>query len=340
MVKPAGYQPPYTVTPAMVSDIAEISEMMGRYTALAEQALTPRLRRANRIRSIQASLEIENNTLTLEQVTAVIEGKRILGHPREIQEVQNAFAAYEAMPTWRASEKHDFLAAHKTLMQSLVNEAGHYRSGDVGIFRGEQLVHMAPPADRVPTLIANLLAWLKNTAEHPLVSSCICHYEIEFIHPFADGNGRIGRLWQTLILKHWKPILAYLPIESVVRDRQNDYYQSLALADQHADATPFIEFMLNAIKEAVEEAGTSDPVTDLVTDPVAALLKAISTNALSTKEIMQALNLSHRPTFRKNYLYPALQDSWIERTQPDTPTSPTQRYRLTRKGLNWLRYAV
>ena len=336
MAEPAAYQPPYTVTPAIVNRIAEISEMLGRHAVLAESAAAPRLRRANRIRSIQASLEIENNTLTIEQVTALIEGKRVLGHPREIQEVHNTYAAYEAMESWQASEKKDFLTAHQLLMQDLVAEAGRYRNGDVGIFRGQQLVHMAPPADRVPTLIANLLTWLKNTPEHPLVSSAICHYEIEFIHPFADGNGRIGRLWQTLILRDWKPVLAYLPIESVIRDRQQDYYDSLALADQRADVTPFIEFILTAIQEAVEDAIESDPVTDLVTDPVAALLNSIGTNTLGTKEIMRALSLSHKPTFRKNYLQPALQANWIERTQPNTPTSPTQRYRLTRKGLDWL----
>lgn len=193
------YQPPFTITPAVVNLVAEIGEIIGRYTVLAEQNLTPRLRRENRIRTIQASLAIENNTLTLEQVTAVIEGKRVLGHPREIQEVRNAFATYEAMEVWDAGAEDDLLAAHEMLMRGLVDETGRYRSGGVGIFRGEQLVHMAPPADRVPRLMADLLDWLKNTNEHPLVASCVFHYEFEFIHPFADGNGRMGRLWQTLI---------------------------------------------------------------------------------------------------------------------------------------------
>lgn len=199
------YQPPYTITPAIVNLVAEIGETIGRYTVLAEQNLTPRLRRENRIRTIQASLAIENNTLTLEQVTAVIEGKRVLGHPREIQEVRNAFATYEAMEGWDASVEKDLLAAHELLMRGLVDETGRYRFGGVGIFREEQLVHMAPPADRVPKLMADLLDWLENTNEHPLVASCIFHYEFEFIHPFADGNGRMGRLWQTLILRDWKP---------------------------------------------------------------------------------------------------------------------------------------
>ena len=332
------YQPPYTITPEIVNLVAEIGETIGRYTVLAEQNLTPRLRRENRIRTIQASLAIENNTLTLEQVTAVIEGKRVLGHPREIQEVRNAFATYEAMEDWDAGVEEDLLAAHELLMRGLVDETGRYRSGGIGIIRGEQLVHMAPPADRVPKLMADLLDWLENTNEHPLVASCIFHYEFEFIHPFADGNGRMGRLWQTLILRSWKPLLAYLPVETVIRDRQEDYYRVLAVADQQADATPFIEFMLAALRDAVREAVSTDQVGDQVTDQVAALIHVIGGGELASNNLMQALGLSHRPTFRNNYLNPALEDEWIERTQPDSPRSPTQRYRLTGKGQRWLQH--
>ncbi|QTF92617.1 Fic family protein [Halomonas sp. BM-2019] len=327
------YRPPYTLTPAMLNLVAEISEAIGRYSALAEQDLTPRLRRENRIRTIQASLAIENNTLTLEQVTAVIEGKRVLGHPREIQEVLNAFAAYEAMEDWTPGSEKDVLAAHALLMRGLVDEAGRYRSGGVGIYLGEQLVHMAPPANRVPTLMDDLLAWLDGSHEHPLVASCIFHYEFEFIHPFADGNGRMGRLWQTLILRSWKPLLAYLPVESVMRDRQGAYYQALAQADEQADAAPFIEFMLLALRDAIHEAAG----TDQVTDQVAALLRALGTGERGSQELMQAMGLSHRPTFRDNYLNPALEAAWIERTQPGAPRSPTQRYRLTPKGQRWLK---
>ncbi len=329
------YQPPYTITPALLNLIAEISEVIGRYSVLAEQSLTPRLRRENRIRTIQASLAIENNTLTLEQVTAVLEGKRILGAPREIQEVRNAFATYEAMDGWSTSIEGDLLKAHELLMAGLVDNPGRYRSGGVGIFRGEQLIHMAPPAERVPQLIADLLDWLKNTNEHPLVTSCIFHYEFEFIHPFADGNGRMGRLWQTLILSRWKPLLAYLPVETVIRDCQDDYYRVLAMADQQASATPFIEFMLNALYDAVREAVSIDQVADQVTDQVSAIIQAIGTEELGASELMQILGLSHRPTFRSNYLNPALKEGWLERTQPDSPRSPTQRYRLTSKGQRW-----
>lgn len=317
--------------------VAEIGEAVGRYTALAEQSLAPRLRRENRIRTIQASLAIENNTLTLEQVTAVIEGKRVLGHPREIQEVRNAFATYEAMENWVACVEADLLAAHKLLMHGLVDETGRYRSGGVGIFRGKQLVHMAPPAKRVPHLMADLLDWLRNTCEHPLVSSCIFHFEFEFIHPFADGNGRLGRLWQTLILRKWKPLLAYLPVETVIHTRQEDYYRVLAVADRQADATPFVEFMLGALRDAVGEALSTDQVSDQVSDQVGALIRTLGTIELGSHHLMQALGLTHRPAFRNNYLNPALEGEWIERTQPDSPRSPTQRYRLTSKGRQWLK---
>lgn len=330
------YQPPYTVTPAIVNLVAEIGETIGRYTVLAEPNLTPSLRRENRIRTIQASLAIENNTLTLEQVTAVIEGKRVLGRPREIQEVRNAFAAYEAMEEWDASSQEDLLVAHGLLMSALVDEYGQYRSGGVGIFRGEQLVHMAPPAHRVPKLMADLLDWLENTNEHPLVASCVFHYEFEFIHPFADGNGRMGRLWQTLILRNWKPLLAYLPVETVIRERQEAYYRVLAEADQRADATSFIEFMLSALRDAIRGAVITDQVSGQVTDQVAMLLRAVGTGELRGTDLMKGLGLSHRPTFRENYLNPALEGEWVERTQPDSPRSPTQRYRLTLKGHRWL----
>ncbi|MFA5353827.1 MAG: Fic family protein, partial [Thermodesulfovibrionales bacterium] len=194
----------------------------------------------------------------------------------------------------------------------------------------------APPAGRVPKLMADLLNWLKNTSDHPIVASCVFHYELEFVHPFADGNGRMGRLWQTLILRTWKPLLASLPVETVIRERQDAYYQVLAEADQRADATPFVEFMLSALRDAINEAVATDQVTDQLTDQVAALIQALGTSELGGNDLMKALGLSHRPTFRENYLNPALEGDWIERTQPDSPRSPTQRYRLTSKAHRWL----
>lgn len=259
-----GYAPPLRITPVMVQQVAEICELLGRWSVSIDAALSPQLRKNNRIRTIHASLAIENNTLSLEQVTAVLAGQRVLGLPREIQEVRNAFAAYEAMEGWSPEQVTDLLAAHGRLMMGLLDDAGHFRSGGVGIYRGETLMHMAPPASRVPILIGDLLAWLAKTDVHPLIASAVVHYELQFIHPFADGNGRIGRLWQTLILSRWQPLLAYMPVETVVRDRQEAYYQALADADQAADTTPFVEFMLYALHVAMTEVviSTAERISD------------------------------------------------------------------------------
>lgn len=330
------YRPPYTLTPVILQLVEEIGEWLGRYSAEAN-VMPPRLRRENRIRTVQASLSIEHNTLTLAQVTAVIAGKRVLGLPREIQEVRNAFAAYERMDQWEPSSRKDLLGAHALLMAGLVDRPGEIRRGGVGVFRGDRAVFMAPPANRVSDLVNDLLAWLKKTDEHSLIASCVFHYEFEFIHPFGDGNGRLGRLWQTLILSKWKPLLACLPVETVIRDRQSEYYRVLREADANAEATPFIEFLLGAIRDAIKQAVASDQVTDHVSDQVIRLMGVLGGNELGASDLMQSLGLSHRPTFRRNYLEPALAAGFIKRTQPDSPRSPTQRYRLTVKGRNTLK---
>ena len=269
------YHPPYTLTPVILRLVEEIGEGLGRYSETTHETLTPKLRRENRIRTIQASLAIEHNTLTVEQVTAVLEGKRVLGLPREIQEVRNAFGAYDQLDHWNPTNRDDLLAAHGILMAGLVDRPGEFRSGGVGIYQGKRVVFMAPPAGRVPDLMNDLLTWLKHTDEHPLVASCVFHYEFEFIHPFTDGNGRLGRLWQTLLLSKWKPLLAGLPVETVIRDRQGEYYQVLGQADGGATATPSAQFMLEALRAAVEEAVASDQVSDQVSVQVIRLLRVI-----------------------------------------------------------------
>lgn len=227
--------------------------MLGRWSAETGGNLNPQLRRNNRIRTIHASLAIENNSLTEKQVSTVIEGKPVLGSPREVKEVQNAILAYEEMPNWNSSSIDDLLRAHEILMRSLVDEAGKFRSTAVGIYKDKTLIHMAPPADRVPYLMQELLDWLDKTETHPLIVSCVFHYEFEFIHPFSDGNGRMGRLWQSLILSKWQPLLAHLPVETVVHQQQEQYYQALGACDKAGDSTLFIEFMLGAIKQAMSE---------------------------------------------------------------------------------------
>jgi len=326
------YKPPYRITPAILHSIEQIGESLGQISADTDGAVVPHLRRGNRLKTIQASLEIEGNTLSLEQVTAVLSGKRVLGQPRELQEVRNAFAAYETLTQWNPTSPADLLAAHAVLMADLVDSPGRFRSGSVGIRRGTDVIHVAPPADRVPFLIKELLGWQELTGEHPLVASCVFHYEFEFIHPFEDGNGRMGRLLQTLLLSRWRPLFALIPVESVVRDRQQEYYAVLGQADQAAEATVFVEFMLAAILQALRETLTSDQESDYQSDQVIRLLNCLKTMPCGAVALMTQLDLSHRPTFRKNYLHPALKAGLIEMTQADTPRARSQKYRLTPNG--------
>ncbi|MDC9614774.1 Fic family protein [Xenorhabdus khoisanae] len=249
----AVYQPPYTITPTMLNRVAEIAELLGRWSVSAECS-SPLLRKENRIRTIQASLAIEHNSLSTEQVTAIIDGKRVLAPAKDIQEVRNAILAYEKLPDWRSSRLTDLLAAHRLLMTGLVDLPGQLRQGDVGIYRENQLIHMAPPANQILRLIGDLLMWLKHTDIHPLIASSIFHYEFEFIHPFTDGNGRMGRLWQTLILSEWRPELAWLPVETLIHHQQQAYYQVLRECDRTSDCTLFIDFMLEKLAEALKES--------------------------------------------------------------------------------------
>lgn len=346
------YRPPFSISVKTLNLVANISALLGEWSARKAPALSPTLRRGNRIRTIQASLAIEHNTLSVEQVTSVIEGKRVLGLPREIQEVRNAFAAYEKLDQWQPWILPDLLDAHRLLMLGLVNDAGMLRNSGVGIYRKEQLVHMAPPASQLQRLIINLLDWLHTTDTHPLVASCVFHYEFEFIHPFSDGNGRMGRLWQTLILSHWNAVLAYLPVETLIHNEQEHYYQALALSDQASDATIFIEFMLQSLLQALQDLQDQtlrDQVSDQVSDQVKALLKHFGSLEqlgaqqprkiqvhVSSDELMQALGMKHKPTFRKNYLNRAMEQGLISMTDPDSPRNPHQRYQLTDLGRQWL----
>ncbi|MCR5455661.1 MAG: Fic family protein, partial [Bacteroidales bacterium] len=207
--------------------IAEISEKIGAITALSDHPLSLQLRRENRIKTIHSSLAIENNTLSIQQITDIIDGKRVLGAPDEIQEVKNAVEAYKLLLQLNPNNEKDLLRAHRLMTTDLVKLNGKYRTGGVGIFDGKKVIHVAPPAIRVPELMADLFGWLKKSDEHPLIKSCVFHYEFEFIHPFEDGNGRMGRLWQTVILKQWKPVFAWIPVETLVKQHQKEYYDAL-----------------------------------------------------------------------------------------------------------------
>lgn len=297
------YQPPFSLNHAMLSKVADIAELLGQWKQASREGLIPQLRRGNRIRTIQASLAIEQNTLSIEQVTAVLDGKPVLGLPREIQEVRNAFNAYEALPQWNPVVLDDLLAAHGLLLYGLTDDAGQLRHSGVGIYQNQQIVHMAPPPHQLPRLMDNLLGWLANTDAHPLIASSAFHYELEFIHPFSDGNGRIGRLWQTLILSRWQPILAYLPVETVIKSRQEIYYRVLGEADATADCSGFILFMLDALAEALNQAIESQPsittsventVKTSVKTPEALLLLLRQHPTLTLSEAANHLGLSVR----------------------------------------------
>jgi Fic family protein len=293
------YSPPLTLTPALLSRVAAIAEALGRWSARQEPSPSPRLRRENRIHTIQASLAIEQNSLSLEQVTALFDGQRVMGPARDIQEVRNAIAAYDALPRWDPANREHLLEAHGLLMAGLIDTPGRFRSGGVGIYRGDQLVHMAPPAARVPALVADLLGWLAASDWHPLLVSCVAHYELEFIHPFADGNGRIGRLWQTLILSRWNALLAWLPIEEVIRSRQQGYYESLGRADQQGDLEPFVAYQLEAIHDALRSEIASEMGSEIGATTGAAIdariLRDLAAEpTLSARRLAERLQLSPR----------------------------------------------
>ena len=334
--------PPFTPTPNIIHLVATISEHIGRLSVISTQAAALRLNRVNRIRTIQGSLAIEGNTLSEEQITAILDGKRVIAPPRELQEARNAILAYEHMDKWQPENEKDLLSAHALLMQNLVDDAGRYRRGNVGVMKGEQVVHMAPPAIRVAGLIKNLLQWLKATHQHALIKSCVFHYEFEFIHPFSDGNGRIGRLWQTLILSQWDPVFQNIPVESLVHEHQAEYYQAINISTQKTDCAAFIEFMLSMILEAitsstVEGANRDTPhVTPQATPQVEQLLRVLK-GEMGREDLLAELGLSDRKHFRAIYLQPALASGLVTMTNPNSPRSPKQSYRITPQGLALLK---
>lgn len=327
------YHPPYTITPEILNRVAAISEAIGRLTVLNDHAKALRLRRINRIRTVHGSLAIEGNTLSEAQITAILDGKRVIAPPREVQEVKNALAAYDRFDSWKPKAEKDLLEAHRILMSGLIDEAGLYRHGGVGVMAGEQVVHMAPPADRVPHLMKDLFGWLSATDAHPLIASSVFHYEFEFIHPFADGNGRMGRLWQSLILACWNPLFTDIPVESLIFEHQAEYYQAIRESTQKADAAPFIAFILRMIQDTLTT--WAPQVTPQLSPQVGELLAAIR-GEMGREAIQNALGLSDRKSFRERHLKPALAEGLIEMTIPDKPNSRLQKYRLTDKGRQWL----
>lgn len=246
--------PPFEITQSMLTDAAEISEMVGRLST-GKLSSSPVLRRTNRIKSIQGTLAIEQNSLSIEQVTAVLNGKHVIAPPRDIAEVRNAYTVYETMDELDPYSVDSLLAAHGTMMHSLIDEAGLFRSGSVGVVDQKgNILHMGTLPRYVPESVERLLTWVQESDLPMIIKSCVFHYEFELIHPFADGNGRMGRLWHTLLLTTWNPLFAWLPVESIIHNRQQEYYNAINASNNAEESTIFIEFMLSAIKTALLEA--------------------------------------------------------------------------------------
>ena len=318
--------PPYTITPDILSRVAEIAEAVGRAEA-AGVSRDLRLRRINRIRTIQGSLSIEGNILSEEQISTILDGKPVVAPLRDVQEARNAIQAYDRYEQWNPASESDLLTAHEILMAALLDEPGRYRRGGVAVMGQGRVHHVGPPAGQVPRLMADLLSWVGSTADHPLVTSSVFHYEFEFIHPFEDGNGRLGRLWQTLILTRWKSLFAHVPVESLVRARQSEYYGAIRRSSAEGESTAFVTFMLETILAAVRTPQQAPQVT-----PQVARLLSVLDCEMSLREILHTLGLRDRKSLRQRYLLPALQGGYLEMTRPDAPSARNQKYRLTPLG--------
>ncbi|APC96543.1 Fic family protein [Francisella frigiditurris] len=322
------YQPPYTITPKIISLVADISQEIGKITATSQIERDLRLRKINQVKTIRGTLAIEGNTLDESHITAILEGKRILAPQKEILEIRNAIKTYDKFQNLNYKEEKDLLCTHLTLMQGLVDEVGVYRSGSVGVMEGNNVIHLAPPAKKLRELMKNLFDWIANTEEHPIISSCVFHYEFEFIHPFADGNGRMGRLWQSLILSQWNKLFSYIPVESIVYEHQKAYYEAIQESTNKTDCYPFIEFMLEMLSIAIREINPQ--VEQQVSPQVKKLIEVLKDKELTRQELQNKLKLKDRKSFVERYLKPALEQKLIEMTIPEKPNSKSQKYRMAR----------
>jgi len=311
--------PPFKITNETLNFIYEIGELVGKISAEKEFEKNLTLRRENRIKTIYSSLAIEQNTLTLEQVTDVINGKRVLAPLKDIKEVQNAYEIYERIDELDENSVNDLLLAHKIMTSELIKESGRFRSKNAGVYQGDKLIHMGTLPEYIPELINNLFLWLKNSKEHPLIKAAVFHYEFEFIHPFQDGNGRIGRLWHSLILSKWKKIFAWLPVESLVQKYQKEYYIAINNSNRDGESTEFILFMLRIINETlielVENKKTTDKTTDKMTDKnrerIKLVIKYLSqNNSINNKETQNLLNISEATA--KRFLNKLVKENILE----------------------------
>ena len=325
------YEPPFTITNKILDYVSKIMEKLGQVEGYTNFNKMPVLRRNNKIRSVHSSLAIEANSLSLNQTKDVIDGKLVIGPQKEIQEVKNAYKAYEMIKEFDPYSVKDLKKAHGIMTFLITTESGAFRKGDEGVFdENGNCIHVCPPPEQVDELINNLFNWMKKNKNqvHPLILSSVFHYEFVFIHPFSDGNGRTSRLWQNVILSNWKEIFEYIPIESQLFKYQNDYYDAIAKCNKSGDSTLFIEFMLRMFDEVLNDFldNSSLAITE-ETINLNKLLEVMEPNApLTATEIMTKLGIKSKETLRKTYIDPAIKEGLIKQTIPDKPTSKKQMY--------------
>ncbi|MBE5774509.1 MAG: Fic family protein [Clostridiales bacterium] len=321
------YEPPFEITNRMLNRVSSISEKLGRIETRRTLERQPHLRRNNRIQSVHSSLKIEANSLSLDSVRDVLNAREVIGPAKEIQEVKNAFAAYDQIDAVDSYSLDDLLRLHGVMTRLTVEESGMFRSGAEGVYRGGVCIHIAPPPEMVPPLMRQLFDWIaaRRGEIHPLILSSVFHYEFVFIHPFRDGNGRMARLWQTALLSRWNPLFEYIPIESQIERFQDGYYDAIAVSTSEGSATAFVEFMLDRIDEVLDRVIAQEHGGQ--TEQVKRLLAAMEYDTPYTAAaLMRLLGLKSRDALRNNYLNPAIEEGLIQMTVLDKPTSRNQRY--------------
>ena len=324
------YIPPYTISNKMLKLVSDISEKVGKINSHKELESKPHLRRNNRIKSIHSSLRIEANSLSLSEVRDVINGHLVHGNQKEIQEVKNAYEAYEHISDINPFSLTELKRIHGIMTYRTVNESGVFRKGEEGVFSGDKCIFVAPPPNMVSGLMKDLLTWAKKNEDllHPLILSSIFHYEFVFTHPFADGNGRMARLWHTVMLYRWRNIFEYIPLESQIEKFQTEYYDAIAKCHVNGNSDIFIEFMLEMISQILDEVIVQINRSNYETSEyVKRMLDVMEYDVPYTSNaIMEALGLKSKETLRKNYINPAMELGVVRMTLPDKPNSRNQRY--------------
>ena len=323
------YKPPFSITNKILSLCISITEKVGKINDFQSLKRMPILRKNNKIKSIHSSLAIEANSLSLNQVKDVIEGKTVVGPLKEIKEVKNAYKLYSMFNELDCFSEKDLLKAHAILMYLIDDGSGSYRNHGEGVFDGNKVIFVAPPENMVPQLMTNLFEWLKNDKETPLlIKSCVFHYEFVFIHPFGDGNGRTARFWQNLLLSKWNDLFEFIPLESQIHKYQNEYYSKIATCHKNGNSNEFIEFILDMLNEVLDSVIESTyKESRHISEQVNKLLNVMEADMpYSANELLSLLNIKSKETLRSSYLNPALENGLIKMTLPDKPNSKNQKY--------------